>query len=429
MATDKIVSFLQKMLKEVESDEAALLPYLRRPKPVISDKQKKTYNTHIDESLHAFRQLGARLFRKVKIRHVKHYPDRSKTPDDFSRYLCAMHNIKDAISYDILHHISHARAQLVMERWIVMLKLAHERHDFFTAGMITFALSSPNIERTRLKKSLSPTARAILEYYQAKYANQSFIFSLQEKKAKEGLAVIPLLSALANMMDMVNNQPETNDPHQTEKLKNYAKDQKTRYFSGYLKMKKAIRRHSHKKMDSCIDLISKAPDAITPAYLQMISANMKQLPLSSRLNMGSIVSKLGFYGNQDQFYIAKATIENIMLQLSQFGDERRLSDAQSDLVSEIMKMVRNTIVSDAEKYPWLDNLYIERDEDIHKCLRPIIDNLVIAYYSLHLMDEKRRQLEPLTKLERKTTVTHFFHHAKNSEYNRDEMITGKAIDY
>lgn len=371
-ARAEIMALINELTQEVrfiEDDVAKANPLKRHH---LSDAMAPYYLPMVDNIVQNMRNVSAALFAKVSVRHIHVYDQAKDVPSDVSAILYAAQNLTNMIVEEILSGATVTHARLAFERWIAVMKRAHETHDYFTANVICLALSSEPMLLSGLSQTVTITARAVLEYLERQYLHPSFIYNLQVYHTANGRDVIPMITTLSYMMARSEKLPEAVSEAQAQ----------------FREMRHRVRATRQRPSHALMRHIKKEPATSHEKRFMFYAEAIKGTKIWRMRELNLTLHSLKLFDASDRFYIAKHTIEMSLNKLA------RLEEPNRGLNEVIWNVIRDEHLSDAEKSKSLKGCYRKYHERMGVGLKHIVICVRDAYKVIAHYKEKADCVEP-----------------------------------
>lgn len=371
-ARGEIVGLMNKLTYDVRLVENNLARANHLTRHRLSAAMSPFYLPMVDQIVQNLRNISAALFASVSIRHVHTYNQAKDVPSDISNVFYAAQNLSNMIIEEILNGPTVTHSRLSFERWVAVMKRAHETHDYFTANVICLALSSEAMLLSGLSGMLTVTARAVLEYLERQYIHPSFIYSLQAYHAVRGQAVIPMITTLTYLLERLNHLP-----YQASEAR-----------ALFRIMKSRVRRTRGEPMRGIMKCIKKEPAVSHQQRFIYYAEGIKNTKTWRLREINITLTSLKLFDETDKFYIAKHTIEMNMTKL------KRLEEMNGGLNTVIWNIIHDEHITDADKAKELKRCYRDFHQRMDLALKHIIISVSDAYKVIKHYGEKAACVEP-----------------------------------
>ncbi len=356
-----------------------------------ADASSSYYHHAIGNIAQSLRNISIDLFRSVEMESVRVYGLEEELPRRFQQYFYASQHLANVVTEDILSAPSLAMAYMRIERWVALLKLTHEGHDYFSANMIMLALASAPVAQSGLEASLTKTAKAVLVYFQNKYIDHEFMFSLQAHRLALQEEFIPFLPVIARGLGFI--QEDVSRANFSEQwIKDVIEERQKPYYThlGILKDKLLDNKLTRKEA-LIVHELRKEPLLSFQKLFQSRSASWMYRKRRERLKVSLTMASLQAFDQSDRFYLAKQIIEAEVKALQALGESAEL------IHTRVVIIIRDTKKNEKKKYKLLRACYRQNANEMIKEAKHLLMNIIRSYADILYFDEKANNLEPRFK--------------------------------
>jgi|GEM_PF-5215313 hypothetical protein len=380
------------LLRGLDTVEENILSASRKNKKKELADSGDAYKTELQRIVVRLRELAVLNIRNIDITHVKTYKNKSAVPDDYQSYMDSLQNLSDLIQKDIVFQKNTDHAILCMERWVYLWKLCYEENNYFVAAAIIFALTSQPIIRSNLEEKLSDVGKAIFVYAQKIYTKQSTIFTIQGQQFRNGKKVIPMLSALAGMLDGIANQPEDDEDAQQ-----YIQMMSEKYIKTYVGMQKSANdkvKRARKKIHA--DLSQSPNSALYQDYYDQGTRVRTSLAKKKyKIKTSKLMSQISMYGAADLYYLHRANIAQLSNELSDYASRHKINSMNEQIIVNVRVMLAKDVITHQAKLDEINRILSDNKGAINKSVLKILVQIQSELTALVSLRQKELSLEPV----------------------------------
>jgi len=379
---DNASQFLVEQLNELELNMASAYKKKKADDLFLLGCQ---YKFQLKETINKLQSISRYCITQLAIENINASKDENNIPVDYRCYINLFLNMIDMIQREIMAS-GLPLAPIRMERWIYILKSAHEQHDYFTAGIILFALCSESIIKSRLESNLSPTAKAIFKYYEKIYSKSHLIHSMQEKQYNSGEVIIPILTSLPAMIDAVKNGSD----------KIYVNNKINSYISLYKDMQRDsmyFRNNPDSKMKEHIKNLQLSNNENLQGINYSLAERLSHKVKKSKFNSHQFTNDISLYDIEDSIYIHINKLSQLHDSLIIYKNNKT-NEINLHILSQIESILKDKSSSFKDKSRKIATILVNNDKFIDKHLLKTYKEMVFTLSSLQPLEQKFQSLEP-----------------------------------
>lgn len=384
-----------------------------------------TYKIQLKKIVENLRQISRLCLSEVTIEHVKPVTSKAKMFDDYQYYCNTMENISAIVQREIVL-LDSSNALICVERWIWILKICHEQHDHFSAASILTGLVSSAVSFTHLLEKISPLSHRVFTYYNDLYCNQRAIHTIQVKQFNNNKAVIPLLSALPNLLENLKTSDDIF----------YIKGQSTESLNLYEAMQASSvnAQGNFEKMllsnkNSHYHLMKLNPnESLLDTYYANGKRIHSQLKKKSSYKNKYFMKHIALYNEQDSFYSHLYTLATLTKKLEDLSFSK-LDESNKKILDKIQIIASNKNSTYDEKIKKMHFLMVTHEKTIDHHLMKTYQKIKQTLILLQEIENGRLNQEEAIQQNRYAADTYFKNKRDRGFFNPPKNIVkddGKA---
>lgn len=338
----------------------------------ISSEDSHKYHMEIKKIADRLEMIMGHFFERVKSGSM--YEKINNASEDFNLYGYAISNLTSLIILDILSQKKVSLVLMAAERWAFIMKSCFEKNNFMACYAIFQALNGNKIsdDEINILKRLSSNAQGFLAYLTI-FRRQPMIHNIQLEKAGKNELMIPLLTSLHHIFEMLSNDDE----------------EKKRYSANYERIFTPIITPDIQD-EKCIAAFAKLPNQKLLNNYDKIKSKIKKAKISIK-NTESLTKNLVLYANYDIYYQCAHTFnlmtdnitQNIAFSQKNFGNE------ENKFFSEVSGLLKNSKASIETKHDSLSQLLKSDTNGFDKDILTSLQNAHIQIQKVIALNNER----------------------------------------